>query len=251
LKAYGDIAASAQHALFMTFAFGIDDVFLSTYQKEDEVLRFALLDKAGSGRGAAKARQNVEHMRKQSNVVIAVGQNIVMNSFDRWVKELPGLKVSEFVRWVHTKFMLVDPLSDDPVVITGSANFSKASTDQNHENMLVIHGDKRVADIYLGEFMRQFTSDAFRDAASTASKKSGGDPTHWKPQDLVPDSSWVAEYFQPNSSRSMRRIYFAGDAQPSGSPKTERGRRVTDAASKNHDHSTRREAGRGKPRPRS
>lgn len=34
---------------------------------------------------------------------------------------------------VHTKFMLVGPLSDDPVGITGSANFSDPSTDTSHE----------------------------------------------------------------------------------------------------------------------
>jgi len=60
--------------------------------------------------------------------------------------------------------MLVDPLSSNPVVITGSANFKHASVNTNHENMLVIRGDTRVADIYLGEFMRQFSSYAFRDA---------------------------------------------------------------------------------------
>jgi len=26
--------------------------------------------------------------------------------------------------YIHTKFMLVDPLSDDPLVVRGSANFS-------------------------------------------------------------------------------------------------------------------------------
>ena len=40
--------------------------------------------------------------------------------------------------YVHTKFMLIDPLSEDPVVITGSANFSKNSLVNNDENMLLI-----------------------------------------------------------------------------------------------------------------
>lgn len=59
--------------------------------------------------------------------------------------------------------MLVDPLSDDPIVITGSANFSKASTDSNDENMLLICGNTRVADIYLGEYMRLWNHYAFRE----------------------------------------------------------------------------------------
>jgi phosphatidylserine/phosphatidylglycerophosphate/cardiolipin synthase-like enzyme len=28
-------------------------------------------------------------------------------------------------RYIHNKFMLVDPLSQDPLVVTGSANFSR------------------------------------------------------------------------------------------------------------------------------
>jgi phosphatidylserine/phosphatidylglycerophosphate/cardiolipin synthase-like enzyme len=33
--------------------------------------------------------------------------------------------------------MIVDPLSSDPLVISGSANFNKASTERNHENMIL------------------------------------------------------------------------------------------------------------------
>ena len=40
--------------------------------------------------------------------------------------------------------MLVDPLSDNPIVVAGSANFSDASTKQNDENMIVVVGNKKV-----------------------------------------------------------------------------------------------------------
>jgi phosphatidylserine/phosphatidylglycerophosphate/cardiolipin synthase-like enzyme len=58
--------------------------------------------------------------------------------------------------------MLIDLLGDNPIVITDSANFSKASTIRNDESMIVIRGDQRVADIYLTEFMRLFTHFRFR-----------------------------------------------------------------------------------------
>lgn len=76
--------------------------------------------------------------------------------------------------------------------------------------MLVIRGDKRVADIYLGEFVRQFSSCAFRDAAYAATQQSGDDPQTWKPQDLATDVSWMDRYNQPGSSRALRRLYFSG-----------------------------------------
>jgi len=51
------------------------------------------------------------------------------------------------VFFVHFKILLIDPLSDDPLVCSGSANFSKNSLVANDENMLLIRGDRRVADI--------------------------------------------------------------------------------------------------------
>jgi phosphatidylserine/phosphatidylglycerophosphate/cardiolipin synthase-like enzyme len=59
--------------------------------------------------------------------------------------------------------MRVDPLGANPLVVSGSANFSHASTMNNDENMLIIRGNSRVADIYLGEFMRLYRHFAFRD----------------------------------------------------------------------------------------
>jgi len=206
LKRYGEISDNAKRALFMTFAFGMNKTFVPVYMQEDEVLRFALMDKEGTGKGLEQAKETIAQIRALRNAVVAVGQNITMNEFDRWLKEISGVQAKENVRWVHTKFMLVDPLSDDPVVITGSANFSDASVNTNHENMLVIRGDTRVADIYLGEFMRQFSSFAFRDAA--ASK--GGDVENFRPQDLITDNSWIRRYEVAGTSGALRRLYFSG-----------------------------------------
>ena len=57
---------------------------------------------------------------------------------------------------MHNKFFIIDPLTDKPVVVTGSANFSANSIRNNDENSLLIKGDPRVADIYLTEFDRLF-----------------------------------------------------------------------------------------------
>lgn len=207
LDRYGQIAAGAQKALFMTFAFGMNKVFLPTFDQNDSVLRFALMDKVGVGKNLEKARAQIDKIRKNENTVVAIGQHIALNEFDRWLKETDGVSAKENVRWVHTKFMLVDPLSDDPVTITGSANFSEASVDTNHENMLVIRGDTRVADIYLGEFMRQFSSYAFRDAACEAAKNGGA--SNWQPQNLIADASWLDRYTKPGSAGALRRSYFS------------------------------------------
>lgn len=201
---YATIAGEAEEGLFMTFAFGMHSSFKEVFKKADDVLRYALMDKEGSGAGLAQGKIDVRNIRRRPNVVIAVGNRIITNSFDRWLAERSGL--SSNVQWIHTKFMLVDPLSDSPTVITGSANFSEPSTNLNNENMLVIRGDTRVADIYFGEYMRLHSHYAFREAVKIAQEQ--GD-TAWRPANLAPDPSWSDKYFFTGGQKGRTRRYFA------------------------------------------
>jgi len=146
-------------------------------------------------------------------VVVAIGNRIVTNAFDRWLKEMAQVTDDVHVHWIHTKYMLVDPLGATPIVASGSANFSKASTDTNDENMLIIRGDKRIADIYFGEYIRLYTHYAFREAVKWAMEKEKlGQPQDWQPQYLIDKDTWMKDYFDENdtSGRNARRKYFAG-----------------------------------------
>jgi phosphatidylserine/phosphatidylglycerophosphate/cardiolipin synthase-like enzyme len=49
---------------------------------------------------------------------------------------------------VHSKLLVVDPFSDDPVVVTGSHNFSLSASGQNDENFVVVRGERRLAEAY-------------------------------------------------------------------------------------------------------
>ena len=205
---YAQIAGSAKKGLFMTFAFGMDKSFQKVYEQNDGILRFALMEKEGNGKGLEQAKKDIGRIRRLPNVVVAVGNNIVTNSFDRWLKERRQLTSDAQVLYIHTKYMLVDPLGKNPIVVTGSANFSKSSTDTNNENMLLIRNDKRVADIYIGEFMRLHSHYAFREAVKIAQEKG---ETEWRPNYLVEDDTWLADYFKAGRPRFLRREYFAGN----------------------------------------
>jgi phosphatidylserine/phosphatidylglycerophosphate/cardiolipin synthase-like enzyme len=101
--------------------------------------------------------------------------------------------------------MLIDPLGNDPVVVSGSANFSNASTTNNDENMLVVRSDSRISDIYLGEFMRLFNQFYSRDYMDSRV----ADKT-FKGKYLDPTDGWVADYYKEGSSKEKERLYFAG-----------------------------------------
>ena len=222
LQWYADIAASAKQGLFMTFAFGMNEKFKDVYRTDDDILRMALMEKEwGNPRTKAKETEEIQLIRDRRNVVVAVGNRIVTNSFDRWVAEMSRIDPDVHVYWVHTKFMLVDPLGARPTVVTGSANFSKASTDTNDENMLVIRGDKRIADIYFGEYLRLYTHYAFREAVKIfMEKKKQGAPEDWKPQFLIDHDSWMDPYFDSHdrSARDSRRKYFGGPMSVQDTP---------------------------------
>ena len=162
-----DLAKAPAKPLFMTFPFGIVKDFRPVFDQRDGVLRFGLLDKyvnGGTKESRAAAIADIERIRRHPNVGMALGKRIFVDWIDGWHMESNPLGVN--VNWVHTKFMLVDPLGAKPMTLTGSANWSEASIDTNDENMVVIRGDKRVADIYFGEFMRTFAHHRFRESVA-------------------------------------------------------------------------------------
>jgi phosphatidylserine/phosphatidylglycerophosphate/cardiolipin synthase-like enzyme len=107
--------------------------------------------------------------------------------------------------YIHDKFMLVDPLGKGPIVATGSANFSGPSQYANDENMVVIRGSTRVADIYFGEFMRIFDHLYSRYIVAKMKKAGTSDPNAGF---LKEDANeWVPQHFT-EGRKELRRRYF-------------------------------------------
>jgi phosphatidylserine/phosphatidylglycerophosphate/cardiolipin synthase-like enzyme len=141
----------------------------------------------------------IDLLRFKPENIFAIGDLIKTNDLDGWVKEsLSDLNAN--VRYVHNKFMLVDPLSKNPIVITGSANFSEASTINNDENMVIICLNTRLSDIYLGEYMRLFSHHSFRESLKWRKPDE-------KPKYLKTDDCW-RDYYS-NNNRAARRNYFS------------------------------------------
>lgn len=203
--------ASGNVPLFMTFPFGIVKDFRPVFDKSDGVLRFALLDKyvnGGNKQSREAAIADIERIRRRPNIGMALGHRIKVDWIDGWHKELDAIGLN--VNWIHTKFMLIDPLGSKPVTLAGSANFSSASVDSNDENMLLVRGSKRVADIFFGEFMRIFAHHRFRESVQRHIDEHGSAAFDtWKPQDLFEKpSEWVPDHFRSGSEKDIKRRYF-------------------------------------------
>lgn len=213
LEWYARLAASAGRGLFMTFAFGMNKLFLDIYGRKDQVLRMALMEQEWTGANKQAQIAAIRRVLALPNVVIAVGNRIALNNFDQWLKELDKIVPHANVQWIHTKFMLVDSLSGNPIVVSGSANFSNASTTDNDENMIVVRGNTRVADIYLGEYFRLHSHYAFRQAVAIfMARNPGAKPEDFRQRYLIEgDADWTAPYFTPGDrdARCSRRLYFS------------------------------------------
>jgi phosphatidylserine/phosphatidylglycerophosphate/cardiolipin synthase-like enzyme len=195
--------AQAEHAtesFFITAAFGLHERLAHVLGQHADHLRYVLLETDKKG-----AQINTTDF----DVKIAVGSYLDYETSQRqalirWVKERTT-RLNHHVKHAHTKFMIIDALTDDPRVITGSANFSDPSVQSNDENMLIIRGDTRVADIYLGEFMRLFNHHYFRYLA----KKLGWDlQGGGSVAELWDSDIWTGRYFDPTKPSFKQRQLF-------------------------------------------
>lgn len=163
LDLYIALADSAQSAACMTLAFGINAALKKALVDNTSAnhIVFLLLEKKDAP--AKNSTKPFVAINAKNNVYKAWGA-FLKDPVYQWVRETNAraLKFNSHVSYIHSKFLLVDPLGADPIVVTGSANFSEASTTDNDENMLIIRGSRRAADIYFTEFNRLFNHYYFR-----------------------------------------------------------------------------------------
>lgn len=211
LEWYARRLGAAQDSGHLTLAFGISSTLGPPLLKKSAVSRYLILETPGT---QASQKALFAKVQKVSSNHIAVGTVLEKSTGDhlgdklhRWLAErLPDVG-NVHVKYLHTKYMLLDPLSDDPTVISGSANFSSASTLNNDENMVVVRGNTDVADVFIGEFMRLFHHFYFRDVADRMAT------AHSESDDVVPylepDDSWTAPYFDAKTAQFAERVLFA------------------------------------------
>jgi hypothetical protein len=184
----------------ITCAFGLTTVLEEAVKDAivagSSALRYVLLDKTDD---------HQETWATDTSVFVAVGSAGGPDSLSRWAKEgLTGY--NGWVPFIHTKVLLIDPLSRDPLVITGSANFSPNSTNSNDENMLVIRGDLRVADVYFTEYARMFNHMYARYWARRLTESGDGGDEH---SFLRETDDWLDPYFREGNPKALQRIAFS------------------------------------------
>jgi hypothetical protein len=216
---YGRRMLDAANSVWFTAAFGISKELIDPVAKKRDQMRFVLLEKPVPD--AQKKTLTADFNRVILSYGVPLGEIYRMKNgkptarvpikefeLDKWFFAEEHFRPSNdgFVFFVHTKFLLIDPLSDDPLVCSGSANFSSGSLLQNDENMLLVRGDTRVADIYMTEFDRIFRHFYFRDIANELAGAKTSDDA--KAIFLDETDAWTESYFKPGTLKNNRRLMF-------------------------------------------
>ena len=210
LDLYVELAATASSLACMTFAFTVPPPFKAALAQNTSAgpLCFLLLEK--EDRPNSTSTKPFVRLNSRNNVYQASGSEI-STPLGRWVVETDNRKLglNSHVVFMHCKFLLHDPLGADPIVVTGSANFSEASTNDNDENMVIVRGDRRVADIYFTEFNRLFNHYYFRAVVDRTGRGAPGaaSPTTAGSLVLEKDEKWLEKYV-PGTLRTKRVEQF-------------------------------------------
>lgn len=227
LQWYADQLANAKSSVHFTAAFGVSQPFGESLMQDPvegsspNLLRYTMLESRPTQKSSDDRKQAA---RDKGRTVPIDYWDLIQQPWNRvaygdvlnnkavkareneeiYRESLSGLNVN--VDFLHTKYLLIDPLTDNPTVISGSANFSENSTTKNDENMLIIQGDTRVADIFLTEFMRLFNH--FRNRNLQNEKVEQGETDLTDP--LSNDDSWAEPYYTDGTQESNERKLFAG-----------------------------------------
>jgi phosphatidylserine/phosphatidylglycerophosphate/cardiolipin synthase-like enzyme len=208
LELYVKLLADAKKLSCGTFAFGVDRVFRVALDANGSngPLCFLLLEKRDNPKPTKKNPEPVIRLNATNNTYKAWGSELD-TPLGKWLAETNNrkLRLNHHVAYVHLKFLLHDPLGPDPIVVTGSANFSNASTLDNDENMVIIRGDRRVADIYFTEFNRLWGHYQYRSVVEAQKRFPArpGAPAPHNYQDLWETTEWLRDY-EPGDLRSKR-----------------------------------------------
>jgi phosphatidylserine/phosphatidylglycerophosphate/cardiolipin synthase-like enzyme len=133
--------------------------------------------------------------------VIAAGG--VKDNIGLWEKELnqAGFAV------IHDKIVVVDPFSDNCVVVTGSHNLGYAASYNNDENMAIIRGHRALAEAYAAHVLDVYDHYAWR---------------YWLQQKgynaawtfLASDDTWQNSYFDASNQVKSAELNFWLSATP-------------------------------------
>ncbi len=198
LGLYGKAVESSTQLVCGMFPFSFNTKIKDAIKAQTDFLKYIIIDK--------KADLTTLSSDDIDNVIV-YGTALDTPLYN-WLQETnAGSLFKSGTNYIHNKLLLIDPLSDSPLVIVGSANFSDNSILRNDENTLVIKGDKNLADLYFTEFSRIFNHYSTRNdikKLTPNNERTGHNPNHlWEKP-----AEWVPSFYKKTALKYKRKLLF-------------------------------------------
>ncbi len=147
-KADSYIKAAKQGILFLMFKPGIEhssrmlyDTIMKMAENKDLLVQGVLnADPGGSGNPTITFTTSNNKEEGDLDAVLPAG---IDQTFGFWMDEVGKKNVT-----IHSKAIVIDPFSDNPVLMTGSHNMGDKASRSNDDNLNIITGDKMLAQAY-------------------------------------------------------------------------------------------------------
>lgn len=218
---YGQRITDTTTLAMMTIPFNVAKTILAALGKKRDAMRLVVLEDVPAAEVTAAEKANRGKLAFSNGAILGKsfikykvgGAKVVPianSDLDEWFveEELARPTNNGHVFFIHSKVLLIDPLSDDPLICSGSANFSTNSLTSNDENMLLIRGNTRVADIYMTEVDRIFRHFRSRDIINHNAEE--GEHNKWLELDTT--GAWIGPNFKEGNYKNNRRLLFFPEA---------------------------------------
>ena len=137
--------------------------------------------------------------------VVPAGAITLNDAFGKWEAELAKFGFAI----IHNKIVVIDPFSDDCVVVTGSHNLGYRASHNNDENMLIIRGHRGLAEAYACHVLDLYDHYAWRFLLKEHPEIFG------KP--LEPDDKWQERYIFGADAKSPELRFWLSATSDRGS----------------------------------
>lgn len=149
-----------------------------------------------------EAIRGLDFARRAGEPPVVVTAAGIEKKFASWRKEL--LKLPDAHAIIHDKLVLIDPFSDECVLILGSHNLGFKASYSNDENMIIIRGNRAVVMRYLVHILDVYNHYRFRSAVNSGRSKFKGT--------LAGNDAWQNRFLSGPAHREM--VYFATGVLP-------------------------------------
>jgi len=207
LDEYVKLVQQTNYSLLFAMFMGTDPALISALtQPAQKVVVRGMVNDVTQGGNASAGQVMLYHQAHEHDPAVVAARPLAAG-IQPFLEERGRVWTgSYFVPMVHHKFMVLGFPDPNAMVVTGSANYSKNSTEKNDENTLIIAKDPRIVDMYVGELFRIY--EHYR--ARWFIEKNKTD----KPSELYlkSNSKWIDKYYQPamESAKFLKLLLSAG-----------------------------------------